>query len=279
MDADSNDFAAGLSECLLKDGSQTPIANIPMGGFKITNLANGIANTDAATYGQAVVYKQGATGSTLRTVQSKLQESVSVLDFGADPTGVADSATAFSSAAAAVGTTGQVIVPAGLWKLSATTTAANYLVTPGATFTGAGGLGGRREQLGGYGQYSNGGKIGAFLPYVETGIRTSTEIASDLAVLSSIGQIGLLGGSQSSLSAGAGSQGCIGVAGFANNNNTSAIQTSYGGYFEVRRQIGAGGIHGIELDSVNFGTVVPAYPASIGPTGLTNGFWVASGRE
>ena len=38
------------------------------------------------------------TGATTRSIDSKLEEIVSVLDFGADPTGVADSSTAFQNA-------------------------------------------------------------------------------------------------------------------------------------------------------------------------------------
>jgi len=84
--------------------------------------------------GSALIgYTNGATGSVARTVESKLQESVSVLDFGADPTGVADSTAAFSLAAAAaianvsmLGSAGtsivynpvcEVSVPAGIYNL------------------------------------------------------------------------------------------------------------------------------------------------------------------
>lgn len=42
------DLAAGLSTCLTKDGQTTPTANIPMGANKITGLATGTDNTDAA---------------------------------------------------------------------------------------------------------------------------------------------------------------------------------------------------------------------------------------
>lgn len=42
----------GLTNCLTKDGQQTPTANIPLGGFKITGLGNGTTLTDAATMGQ-----------------------------------------------------------------------------------------------------------------------------------------------------------------------------------------------------------------------------------
>lgn len=52
MDADSNDIATGLSSCVLKDGTQTITANIPMNSKKFTGLANGTAATDSAAFGQ-----------------------------------------------------------------------------------------------------------------------------------------------------------------------------------------------------------------------------------
>jgi hypothetical protein len=61
-----------------------------------------------------VTFKQ-AGSSTQRTVQAKLQESVSVQDFGADPTGVADSYPAFVAALAAAQ---HILIPAGTYKVS-----------------------------------------------------------------------------------------------------------------------------------------------------------------
>jgi len=62
-------------------------------------------------------YLQGGTGSVARTTASKLQESVSVLDFGADPTGVSDSTTSITNAInvakAAYG--GTVLFPPGTY--------------------------------------------------------------------------------------------------------------------------------------------------------------------
>lgn len=52
MDNEMNGMATGLTNCVTKDGQSTPTANIPMGGFKITGLANGVAATDAAAFGQ-----------------------------------------------------------------------------------------------------------------------------------------------------------------------------------------------------------------------------------
>jgi hypothetical protein len=43
MDADTNDIANGLSNCVTRDGQSPATANIPMGGFSITGLADGTA--------------------------------------------------------------------------------------------------------------------------------------------------------------------------------------------------------------------------------------------
>lgn len=49
-----NDIATGLTTCLLKDGSQTVTANIPMAGFKFTGLGAGSAAADSVRMAQVV---------------------------------------------------------------------------------------------------------------------------------------------------------------------------------------------------------------------------------
>jgi hypothetical protein len=46
------DLATGLSTCVLKDGTQTITANIPMSSFKLTGLAVGTATTDSVRLSQ-----------------------------------------------------------------------------------------------------------------------------------------------------------------------------------------------------------------------------------
>lgn len=48
----NSDFATGLSSCLLKDGTQTVTANIPMSGFKLTGLGAGSAAGNSLRYEQ-----------------------------------------------------------------------------------------------------------------------------------------------------------------------------------------------------------------------------------
>jgi hypothetical protein len=47
MDAEMDGFAAGLSNCITKDGQTTLTANIPFNGRKITSLGDATADTDA----------------------------------------------------------------------------------------------------------------------------------------------------------------------------------------------------------------------------------------
>jgi hypothetical protein len=65
-----------------------------------------------------VSYTEGSAGAVTTTVQAKLRESISVLDFGADPTGVADSSTAFQDAINALPSDGgYILVPSGEFNL------------------------------------------------------------------------------------------------------------------------------------------------------------------
>jgi hypothetical protein len=46
------DIEAALSTVICRDGQSAVTANIPMGGFKLTGLANGSASTDSVAFGQ-----------------------------------------------------------------------------------------------------------------------------------------------------------------------------------------------------------------------------------
>jgi hypothetical protein len=49
----NTDFATGLSNCICKDGQSTPVANIPMGGYKVTGIGAATTLGDALSYGRA----------------------------------------------------------------------------------------------------------------------------------------------------------------------------------------------------------------------------------
>lgn len=59
LDAQFDDIADALSNCILRDGTGLPTENISLNGKKITNLATPTASTDAATK----AYVDGSTGS------------------------------------------------------------------------------------------------------------------------------------------------------------------------------------------------------------------------
>jgi len=66
-----SDVATALTNSIAKDGQTTPTANLPMGGFKFTNLGAGTAATDSANLGQiqaeAFVLLGGVSGTDTLT--------------------------------------------------------------------------------------------------------------------------------------------------------------------------------------------------------------------
>lgn len=80
MDTDTNDIADGLSNCITRDGQSPALANIPLGGYKITGLAAGTLADHAVNYqqvftnptftgliGQGAINLAGATSVTVPT--------------------------------------------------------------------------------------------------------------------------------------------------------------------------------------------------------------------
>ncbi len=51
-DTQDNDFATGINNCITKDGQNAATADLPMGGFKHTNVANATARNNYAAVGQ-----------------------------------------------------------------------------------------------------------------------------------------------------------------------------------------------------------------------------------
>jgi hypothetical protein len=80
----------------------------------LNEVADDISATDGVSGSNLVGYKPAGTGAVATTVQAKLRQNVSVLDYGADSTGVASSVTAFNAALLNGGT---VYVPSGTYKL------------------------------------------------------------------------------------------------------------------------------------------------------------------
>lgn len=59
------DVTTALSTCLLKDGQQTPTANIGMGGFKLTGLGAGSAAGNSVRYEQVFTSQALTDGATI----------------------------------------------------------------------------------------------------------------------------------------------------------------------------------------------------------------------
>jgi hypothetical protein len=71
------------------------------------------------TNASQITYVPAGTGAIPTNVQAKLRESVSVLDFGADPTGVIDSSDAVQAAVDSLATNpGTILFPAGTYKIA-----------------------------------------------------------------------------------------------------------------------------------------------------------------
>lgn len=67
MDEELDGIATGLSTCILKDGTQTVTANIPMAGFKFTGLGAGSSAGDSVRYEQVVLLSSAANQTITRS--------------------------------------------------------------------------------------------------------------------------------------------------------------------------------------------------------------------
>ena len=74
VNSEMDDIATALTGSMARDGQSPAQANIPMGGFRLTGLANAIASTDAAALGQVAALAgatmTGALGVTAGTAAS-----------------------------------------------------------------------------------------------------------------------------------------------------------------------------------------------------------------
>ena len=88
----------------------------------IVEFLVGVSVASGTLYATDIRYNEGGTGAVTRTVESKLQESVSVKDFGAKGDGTTDDTAAIQNAANAVGYGGKLYLPEGRYFVSSTIT-------------------------------------------------------------------------------------------------------------------------------------------------------------
>jgi len=67
MDADSNDFASGLSNCITRDGQGVPTATISWNNQRLSNLGTAVQPNDAISLTQANSTYYRLDGTTLPT--------------------------------------------------------------------------------------------------------------------------------------------------------------------------------------------------------------------
>jgi hypothetical protein len=106
----------------LNDVNTATYTTLPAVVTQSANNNTTLNNIESPSGSSLVGYTQGLTSSSNRSVQSKLQESVSVLDFGAKGDGVTDDTAAIQSAANAVGYGGKLYLPKGIYFVSSTIT-------------------------------------------------------------------------------------------------------------------------------------------------------------
>mgnify|MGYP003116776174 CR=1 FL=1 len=102
------------------------LTQVSTNGVKDGSLLNADINASAAIDATKLSYTQSNTGASARTVDSKLEDFVSVKDFGATGDGATNDATAFASALA---TEKAIYVPAGTYVIGSTLTISDKNVT------------------------------------------------------------------------------------------------------------------------------------------------------
>ena len=115
-------------------------------------------------------YYQGSANSVNRAFNLKLAETVSVQDFGADPTGTSDSTNAFNYALA---TGNDVYVPNGNYKITSTLTMnTGFQVMYGA---------GRGASILNF-SFASGGGIGISVTHVVSTVNAGNQTIRDLSI-------------------------------------------------------------------------------------------------
>lgn len=129
--------------------SALPSAALPLTGAEVTPIVQ-TGNTvkvplnsmfSASTGSSQVGFIASGTGATLRTVQAKLRDVVSVKDFGATGSGTSDDTTAVQDAIDSVSTGGSVYFPRGTYLVTAQIVVPSKVLLYGEGIASENGLG------------------------------------------------------------------------------------------------------------------------------------------
>lgn len=128
------DLATGLSTCLTRNGQSTPTANIPLGGFKLTNVGAATLAGDALSFGAAATVSAltvtGITGLVKANGASPAAAATAGTDFVAPGTATNFTATqTFTGSTSALAAKLRNALEAVTISATAATGTINYDVT------------------------------------------------------------------------------------------------------------------------------------------------------
>ena len=114
-----NQYGPGAQYSYIETDSDTVTFTAGLHVGALVKFTTAVSLSAGVTNAALVVYTPAGTGAVNTLVQTKLRESISVLDFGADKTGATNSTTAFTNALAAAAPQA-VFVPAGSYAITGT---------------------------------------------------------------------------------------------------------------------------------------------------------------
>lgn len=87
-DTQDTDFQNGINNCLAKDGQNTPTANLPMAGFKHTNVSDATSSNEYMAFGQisngSTTVSVGSIASTGILVSNTSNTNIGSIRYSAD---------------------------------------------------------------------------------------------------------------------------------------------------------------------------------------------------
>jgi len=121
-------------------GTTLTFSAAPVAGTDNIEFVNFLTSNIGATSADLVTYTPAGVGAVARSAASKFGEVVSVKDFGAVGDGVTDDYVAIQAAIDAIGTSGTLYFPKGIYKVSQTLVVQDTNPYPAAASTGNHGI-------------------------------------------------------------------------------------------------------------------------------------------